>query len=185
MTPTNFSASLWTSRNSPWRWLLACAATVSAVAHLPVISAHLAKAPYMGEEFIVLTAACLLVALAAIICDSAAVYSLGLLTCGLAIAGYLATRLIAFPQLAADVGNWFEPLGVVSVLAESLAVVAAISALRARSVGQLSTGQERTPWPPPRAVPPASTQLPALPGTETEAASESAPSWPVWATPVG
>lgn len=30
---------------------------------------------------------------------------------------------MAFPQLADDVGNWLEPLGVVSVLAETAAVI--------------------------------------------------------------
>ncbi|MEP6696182.1 MAG: hypothetical protein ABJA34_04795, partial [Pseudonocardiales bacterium] len=82
------------------------------------------------EEFIVLTAACVLLGLAAIACDSAAVYSLTMPTCGLAVAGYVATRLIAFPQLHDDVGNWLEPLGVISVLAESFAVLAAIMGLR-------------------------------------------------------
>lgn len=120
---------LWTARHTPWRWPLATASALAAVAHVPVIGPHLAEAPYLGEEFIVLTAACLLLALAALVCDSAAVYGLSLLTCGLAIIGYVATRLVAFPQLADDVGNWFEPLGVVCVLAEVLAVIAATSGL--------------------------------------------------------
>ena len=105
------SSFLWAPLHSPWRWLLATAAGVAALAHLPVIGPHLHEAPYMGEEFIVLTAACTLIALAALVCDSAAVYGLTAITCGLAIIGYVATRLIAFPQLADDVGNWFEPLG--------------------------------------------------------------------------
>jgi len=120
---------LWTPQHSPWRGPLAAATAVTAAAHLPVIGPHLREAPYMGEEFIVLTAACLLLGLAAVICDSRAVYSLTVLTCGLALAGYAATRLIAFPQLADDVGNWLEPLGVVSVLAETAAVIIAIQGL--------------------------------------------------------
>jgi hypothetical protein len=39
------------------------------------------------------------------------------------VAVYAATRLVAFPQLADDVGNWLEPLGVVSVLSELAVVV--------------------------------------------------------------
>lgn len=54
-------------------------------------------------------------------------------TCGLAILGYIATRLIAFPELAGDVGNWFEPLGVVSVLAECAAVAIAATAFIRRA----------------------------------------------------
>lgn len=68
----------------------------------------------------------LLLGLAAVICDSRAVYNLTVVACGLALVGYAATRLITFPQLGDDVGNWFEPLGVVSVLAETAAVIIAI-----------------------------------------------------------
>ncbi len=122
---------LWTPRRRPWRWVVAAAAALAALAHIPVIGPHLHEAPYMGEEFVVLTVACLLLAIAAIVCDSAAVYGLTVVTCGLAVVGYVATRLVAFPQLNDDVGNWFEPLGVVSVLAEGAAVAAAILGLRA------------------------------------------------------
>jgi hypothetical protein len=164
-------AFLWTPRATPWRWLLALGATASAVAHLPVISPHLAEAPYMGEEFIVLTTACLLVALAAIICDSAVVYSLGVVTCGLAVIGYVATRLVAFPQLADDVGNWFEPLGVVSVCAESLAVIAAILGLRRRratSVAPISAQPDLQAGP----------QAEVVPAGPASASPAPAPSWP-------
>ena len=120
-------------RHSPWRWLLASATAAAALAHLPEIAPHLKQAPYLGEEFIVLTAACLLLGAAALVCDSAAIYALTILTCALAIAGYLATRLIPFPLLQDDVGNWREPLGVVSILAEGFAVLTAIIALRTTS----------------------------------------------------
>lgn len=121
---------LWTPRRSLWRWPLAAAALVAAVAHIPVIAPHLDEAPYMGEEFIVLTVACVLLAIAASACDSAAVYVLGAATGGLAVAGYIATRSVAFPQLGDDVGNWFETLGVVSVLAELAMVAAAVLGLQ-------------------------------------------------------
>jgi len=121
MTAAAPSRWLWTPRHSPWRWLLAGATALAALAHVPEIGPHLRQAPYMGEEFIVLTAACLLLAVAALVCDSAAAYALTALTCGPAIVGYVATRVIAFPELQDDVGNWLEPLGVVSILAESTA----------------------------------------------------------------
>jgi hypothetical protein len=38
-------------------------------------------------------------------------------------------------MLADDVGNWFEPLGVLSVLSESVVVTAAASALLNHRVG--------------------------------------------------
>ena len=46
------------------------------------------------------------------------------------IIGYAATRTLAFPQLADDVGNWLEPLGVVCVLSEALTLMAGIAAVR-------------------------------------------------------
>lgn len=111
------------------RWALVIAAVIGALAHIPVLVEHLREAPYMGEEFIVLMVACLLIAVACLVCDSAAVYALAVLTCGLAVVGYILTRLVAFPELADDVGNWLEPLGVVSVLAESTVVAIAAAAL--------------------------------------------------------
>jgi hypothetical protein len=115
----------------PQRSVVAVAALVATVAHIPVIGPHLDEAPYMGVLFIVLTVGCAAIALAAMVRDSAAVYALAVLTCGLAVLGYAATRLVAFPMLADDVGNWLEPLGVASVLSESVVVVASVAALRA------------------------------------------------------
>jgi hypothetical protein len=112
------------------RWVLASAALVAAAAHLPVIGPHLAEAPYMGVLFIMLTAACVALAAAAIVRDTMAVYALAALTCALAILGYIATRLVAFPLLADDVGNWFEPMGVLSVGSETIVVVSAGIAFR-------------------------------------------------------
>ena len=114
----------------PQRVVLAVAAFVAAAAHIPVIAPHLDEAPYMGVLFVVLTVGCLAIAIAALVRDSAAVYAVATVTCGLAVIGYAATRLVAFPMLGDDVGNWFEPLGVVSVLAELVVVVTAVSALR-------------------------------------------------------
>jgi hypothetical protein len=115
---------------SPLRPVLAAAAVLVAAAHVPVIAPHLDEAPYMGVLFVVLTVGCLAIGLAALIRDSAGLYALAVLTCGLAVVGYAATRVVAFPMLADDVGNWLEPLGVVSVLGEVLVIVAAVTALR-------------------------------------------------------
>jgi len=102
---------------------------IAAGAHVPVIGPHLDEAPYMGVAFVVLSAACLAIAGAALVRDTDVVYGLAELTCGLAVAGYLVTRLVAFPGLADDVGRWLEPLAVVSVLAELTVVAAAVTVL--------------------------------------------------------
>lgn len=113
-------------------WLFAIAATVSAAAHIPVIAPHLEEAPYMGVLFILLTTACFGFAITSLVTDPPILYSTAAAVCGTAILGYAATRLVAFPQLADDVGNWFEPLGVVSIIAESVVVATAVLALRSR-----------------------------------------------------
>lgn len=124
----------WTgAQHSRARWVLAAAAVIAALAHLPVIGPHLDEAPYMGVLFIVFTAACVSLAAVATVRDVPAVYALAILTCGLAILGYAATRIVAFPQLGDDVGDWLEPLGVVSVLAEAVVVAAAVTGLGHRS----------------------------------------------------
>lgn len=126
----------------PWRWLAAGSIAVAAAAHIPVIGPHLDEAPYMGALFILLTAACTVLAGAILIRDTPAVYALVVLTCGLAVVGYVATRVVAFPMLNDDVGNWLEPLGVVSIVSESIAVAIALTALLRTS--QPATRQVRT-----------------------------------------
>jgi hypothetical protein len=114
------------------RGVLAVAAGVAAVAHVPVIGSHLEEAPYMGVLFLVLTGACIVLAAGAVIRGGRAVYLMTVLTCGLAVLGYAATRLVAFPMLGDDVGNWLEPLGVVSIVSESIAVAASLVLLNRR-----------------------------------------------------
>lgn len=65
--------------------------------------------------------------------DTTLVYGLAGLTCGLATAGCATTRIVAFPQLSDDVGDWWEPLGVVSIAAETVVVAAALAVLRRRT----------------------------------------------------
>lgn len=142
-------------RRSGWRWLVVAGTVAAAAAHVPEIGSHLVEAPYMGVAFVVLTGACLALAAAALAMDSDLVYVLAELSCGLAIAGYIVTRLVAFPLLASDVGNWLEPLGVVSVLAEGVVVGAAMAQLcrpgpprQPRRPSQSLWATHSTPWTP-------------------------------------
>jgi len=135
------AAPLTTAASSFREDLLLRTATVSAilvaaVAHIPVIAPHLEEAPYMGVLFIGLTAVCL--GLGAVIAVAAPTwaYRASVAVCGAAVLAYAATRLVAFPQLADDVGNWLEPLGVLSVASESAVVLLAVLVLRGRSSGR-------------------------------------------------
>ncbi len=111
--------------------LLAVLASVAAAAHVPGIAEHLEEAPYMGVLFALFAAACAGLAVAAIARPGRATATAAVALCGAALATYAATRLVAFPQLGDDVGNWFESLGVVSVLAEAAVVATALKAARA------------------------------------------------------
>lgn len=123
---------LWLPMKHRLRWAVSVFAAISAAAHLPVLAEHLRAAPYLGVEFVVLIVGCASISVAVLICDSAALYSAAALACLLAITGYLATRMVAFPELSDDVGNWFEPMGVVSVSAEAVTASAALWALGVR-----------------------------------------------------
>jgi hypothetical protein len=102
---------------------LAAVSVAAGLAHLPVAPEHLREAPYLGVLFVVF--AVIATALGALLwlCPANwAVGSVGML-CGAAVVAYAATRLVAFPQISDDVGNWLEPWGVVSVALELVAVV--------------------------------------------------------------
>ncbi|BBH16854.1 hypothetical protein Back2_11410 [Nocardioides baekrokdamisoli] len=118
--------------DSTLRVAVVAAIGVAAVAHVPVIAPHLKEAPYMGVLFVVFTGVCVALGVAIAATGQTWAYRFAAVVCGSAVLVYGATRLIAFPQLSDDVGNWFEPLGVVSVLSEAAVAVLALAALRRR-----------------------------------------------------
>lgn len=119
------AASLPTSPVDGRQWLTVTLLVVAGLAHLPVISDHLREAPYMGVLFIAFTAAAFVLAVAIAADATPARYAAAVALAGPAIGAYVATRLVAFPQLADDVGAWREPLGVLCVIVEAAVVVTA------------------------------------------------------------
>lgn len=105
------------------------------LAHVPVTAEHLREAPYVGVSFVVF--AVVAVALGGYLWwrpASRRGVDLAAVLCAAAVVTYAATRLVAFPQIADDVGNWADPWGVVSVTLEALAVVASAVSRRAVAV---------------------------------------------------
>ena len=135
--------SVFTPAESRWRYVIVPATLTAAVAHLPVIAPHLDEAPYLGILFIVLASACFVLGAALISADAPIVYLAAAVTCGLAMVGYVLTRTVAMPMIADDVGNWLEPLGVVSMLAEAVVVVSGIQGWRTRSKTPHATAAHR------------------------------------------
>ena len=84
----------------------------------------------MGVLFAAFTVAGLFVGAVLWVRPRTAVVSAATVLCGSAIVAYVATRLVAFPQLSDDVGNWLEPWGVVSVSLETLVVLVGLLSRR-------------------------------------------------------
>jgi multicopper oxidase len=114
---------------SPWRFTVAAACLTAAAAHVPVTEDHLHEAPYIGVLFIVLTAACVLLAATLLVRDAKAVYTAVVVTCAAAVGAYVWSRSVGLPEIHDDVGNWTEPLGLVSVVSETAACLATAAAL--------------------------------------------------------
>lgn len=112
-------AWLVTGIGSRLRFPAALLALVAGLAHVPVTPEHLNEAPYIGVSFIALTVVCALSFAALLLSDSAAVWLVIGVTCGLAVVAYVVSRTVGLPLMGDDVGNWLETLGVVSVTTET------------------------------------------------------------------
>lgn len=111
------------------RWPTAVALLVAAAAHVPVIPEHLHEAPYMGWLFVLFTAVATAAAIIVVIRTAAPAVVIGAgLISAFAILAYCLTRVVALPQLADDVGNWTEPLGLVSIASEAAVVALSVAA---------------------------------------------------------
>lgn len=119
-----------TGLGSRLRYPAAALALVAGLAHVPVTPAHLREARYIGLLFILLTVVCVLGASWLLIADSAVVWGVLGVSCMLAVVAYVVSRTIGLPLMADDVGNWFETLGLVSVLTETGVVLLAAVAIR-------------------------------------------------------
>jgi hypothetical protein len=116
------------------RWSVITLLVVASLAHIPVTPEHLEEAPYMGVMFIGFSLSSFSVATVLALRPGIGWYRTVMALCAAAIGAYVATRLIAFPQLADDVGAWTEPLGLVSMSAEAGALVLSAVALRTHHV---------------------------------------------------
>ncbi|HET7312594.1 MAG TPA: hypothetical protein VFJ17_14855 [Mycobacteriales bacterium] len=110
---------------------LAALTIAAGLAHLPVTPEHLREAPYVGVSFVVFAVVAVVLGAYCWLrpSDHRGVAVAGVLSAA-AIVTYAATRLVAFPEIGDDVGNWAEPWGVVSVLLETAAVVVAVLSRR-------------------------------------------------------
>jgi hypothetical protein len=113
----------------PFRWLVIAGLLASGASHLPVLREHVIAAPYMGWLFGAFVVLCVSLTVPVCLHDSRAVYVTTVALSVAALLVYAATRLIPFPRLADEVGNWFEPWGMVAVMSEIFTTSTALLAL--------------------------------------------------------
>jgi len=115
------------------RWWAGVFLLIAAAAHVPVIAPHLSEAPYIGALFILLTAACLILAPALVAYDTRILWgSAGAVTL-LAVVAYVFARTVGLPQISDDIGDWSDPFGTVSIVSESLTFLTAGAVLVSRN----------------------------------------------------
>lgn len=125
--------------HTPWRWPVAALLVAAGVVHIPVTPEHLREAPYMGVAFAAFVVVAFVTAAVLAVRDSRGVYLFVMALGAAAVLTYAATRVVAFPELGDDVGNWGETLGVLSIATEAAAVALASAALRWRMVARAVT----------------------------------------------
>lgn len=114
----------------PGRWSIGAALIATAASHLPVIAVHLREAPYLGVSFVVFTMLAVGLAVGVMMRGSRGWLLAAATLCAAALGTYCATRLVAFPQLGDDVGNWREPAGVAAAVSEMTALALIAYGLR-------------------------------------------------------
>lgn len=114
------------------RGLAAAGLVAIAAIHLADLPDKLAEVPYLGWAYIGLIAACLVLAELVI---TRADRRLMAASAGLAAAvlvGFAVNRTVGMPNAMDDIGNWTEPLGMISLLVEAAVVWVGIRSWLAR-----------------------------------------------------
>jgi hypothetical protein len=106
---------------------------VNAGVHIPLVPEHLDEAPYIGVLFILLSVACIVLAVVIVVVDTTWVWAASGTISLLALVAFVLSRTVGLPQIGDDVGNWTDPLGFPALASEALTVALAAGALRRRT----------------------------------------------------
>jgi thiol:disulfide interchange protein len=101
-----------------------------AAIHLLDLPGKFAETPYLGFAYVGMIAAAIFLIERILTKNSALDY---LATAGLAAAvmvGFIVNRTIGMPGATGDIGNWFEPLGFLSLFVEGWAILQAVQGWR-------------------------------------------------------
>lgn len=117
---------------SSWRFLAAAFLLLNAAVHIPLVPEHLEEAPYIGVLFIALSLVCVILAAVIVLADSRQVWFAGGVVSLAALVAFVASRTVGLPQIRDDIGNWSEPLGFPTLVAEVVTIGLAAAVLRHR-----------------------------------------------------
>lgn len=131
---------------SPARWVVMALLVANAVIHFDLTPMHLEEAPYIGALFIALSVTCVLLCVALASADLAVFW---VATGGVNLLGLVAfvvSRTVGLPQMADDIGNWSDPLGIATIVIEVLVIGITVAVLR-RDAAHPSPSDERVASP--------------------------------------
>ena len=109
--------------------------------HALDLPGKLSEVPYLGYAYMVLMVGSALAALL-ILQNVRRGWQLGAALALGAVVAYALDRTVGLPLALGDIGNWGEPLGVASLIAEGVVVAAAYSALTPREAPGLEPFEE-------------------------------------------
>ena len=96
--------------------------------HLVIVPGQILEVPWVGIAFAVNFLGALLAG-AWILRDIWLGWVLGLIVAAGAFAAYIVSRTVGLPRFTEDIGNWFEPTGIFSLVVEALFILLFLVAL--------------------------------------------------------
>jgi hypothetical protein len=131
--------------HSPWRYAAAAFLLLNAAVHVPLVPEHLEEAPYIGVLFIALSIVCVVLAGLVVARDTLLVWVAAGSVSLLALAAFVVSRTVGLPQIGDDIGNWTEPLGFPTLVAELVTIALTVLVLAHRPSATLGRHAGRTP----------------------------------------
>lgn len=107
-----------------------------AVVHLVDGTGKFHEVQYLGWAYLALVAGALVVGGALVERDDRRAWGAALGLSVAAFAGYALSRTTGLPAATDDIGNWFEPLGIVTLFAELVVAAVSVRALQAHRRGE-------------------------------------------------
>ncbi|KGJ72794.1 hypothetical protein GY21_13095 [Cryobacterium roopkundense] len=107
-------------------------ASIAAI-HVLDLPGKLAETPYLGVGYIMIIIASLVLMERLFVVGSRRDFIAAAALSGAVIVGFVINRTVGMPGAMDDIGNWLEPLGLLSILVEGFVVWQALAAIVSRS----------------------------------------------------